>query len=114
MVYTKKEVIQYINEEDVKFIRLAFCDSFGNQKNISIMPSELERAFENGIGIDASAVTGFGGEYTPIYSYFPTRQHLLFYRGGLTTAESSECSVILHIRAERLLRRTAGLFLKTQ
>ena len=71
MVYTKKEVIQYINEEDVKFIRLAFCDSFGNQKNISIMPSELERAFENGIGIDASAVTGFGGEIYSDLFLFP-------------------------------------------
>lgn len=38
MKYTKDEVIQYAREEDVKFIRLAFCDVFGKQKNISIMP----------------------------------------------------------------------------
>ena len=37
MKYSKEEVIQYVHEEDVKFIRLAFCDVFGKQKNISIM-----------------------------------------------------------------------------
>ncbi|MBR7076161.1 MAG: glutamine synthetase, partial [Lachnospiraceae bacterium] len=60
--YAKEEVIQYTQEEDVKFIRLAFCDVFGKQKNISIMPEELPRAFEHGIAFDASAIAGFGDE----------------------------------------------------
>lgn len=62
MNYSKEEVMQYVAEEDVKFIRLAFCDVFGNQKNISIMPEELERAFAHGIAFDASAIKGFGDE----------------------------------------------------
>jgi len=62
MNYSKEEILQYIAEEDVKFIRLAFCDIFGIQKNISIMPEELSRAFEYGISFDASAITGFGDE----------------------------------------------------
>ena len=62
MKYSKEEVMQYVEEEDVKFIRLAFCDVFGKQKNISIMPKELPRAFEYGIAFDASAITGFGDE----------------------------------------------------
>lgn len=62
MKYSKEEVMQYVQEEDVKFIRLAFCDVFGKQKNISIMPEELPRAFEYGIAFDASAILGFGGE----------------------------------------------------
>lgn len=62
MKYSKEEVIQFVREEDVKFIRLAFCDVFGKQKNISIMPPELSRAFEYGIAIDASAIVGFGDE----------------------------------------------------
>ena len=62
MKYSIEEVIQYVQEEDVKFIRLAFCDVFGKQKNISIMPQELPRAFEYGIAIDASAIAGFGDE----------------------------------------------------
>ena len=62
MKYSKQEVLQYIREDDVKFIRLSFCDVFGKQKNISIMPDELLRAFEYGIAIDGSAISGFGDE----------------------------------------------------
>lgn len=62
MKYSSEEVIQYVNEEDVKFIRLAFCDVFGRQKNVSIMPDELPRAFKYGIAFDASSVAGFGNE----------------------------------------------------
>ena len=62
MLYTEQDVIDYVEHDDVKFIRLAFCDPFGVQKNISIMPSELRRAFDSGISFDASAVRGFGGE----------------------------------------------------
>lgn len=62
MKYSQQEVLQYVQEEDVKFIRLAFCDVFGRQKNISIMPDELPRAFEYGISFDASAIQGFGDE----------------------------------------------------
>ena len=29
MKYTQNEVLQYVKEEDIKFIRLAFCDVFG-------------------------------------------------------------------------------------
>ncbi|MGN0754066.1 MAG: glutamine synthetase family protein [Aristaeellaceae bacterium] len=62
MKYSPEEVMQFVSEEDVKFIRLAFCDVFGRQKNIAVMSSELKRAFEYGIAIDASAIDGFGGE----------------------------------------------------
>lgn len=56
-----REVLQYVEQNDVKFIRLAFCDIFGRQKNISITPRELPRAFESGISFDASAIYGFTG-----------------------------------------------------
>lgn len=56
---TKSEVLRFVRENDVKFIRLAFCDLFGCQKNISIMPGELARAFQQGVSFDASAVHGF-------------------------------------------------------
>ncbi|MCR5143646.1 MAG: glutamine synthetase family protein [Ruminococcus sp.] len=58
---TAEDIIDYVENEDIKFIRLAFCDVFGKQKNISIMPGELRRAFEHGIAFDASAIKGFGG-----------------------------------------------------
>lgn len=62
MKYSKEEVIQYVQEEEVAFIQLAFCDVFGRQKNISIVPDQLPRAFEYGIAFDASAIAGFGDE----------------------------------------------------
>ena len=62
MRYSAEEIRQYAAEEDVKFIRMAFCDVEGRQKNIAIMPSELDRAFRYGIAIDGSAIPGFGGE----------------------------------------------------
>lgn len=62
MKYSKDEIIQFVKEDDVKFIRLAFCNVFGKQKNISIMPDELSRAFEHGIAFDASSIEGFGDE----------------------------------------------------
>lgn len=59
MYYTESEVLDFIKEEDVKFIRLVFFDINGKQKNISILASQLERAFRDGISFDASAVDGF-------------------------------------------------------
>ena len=54
------EFMQYVEEEDIKFIRLAFCDVHGVSKNISIMPHMLEEAVMNGIAINASLIPGFG------------------------------------------------------
>ena len=58
-MYTESEVLDYVNEEDVKFVRLAFFDLRGVQKNISIMANQLASAFENGVSFDASAIYGF-------------------------------------------------------
>ena len=58
-MYTESEVLDFVKEEDVRFVRLAFFDITGRQKNISIMAGELERAFRDGIAFDASAVRGF-------------------------------------------------------
>jgi len=71
MKYSQEEVLQYVREEDVRFIRLAFCDVFGRQKNISIMPQELPRAFSDGIAFDASAIAGFGDEAHSDLLLFP-------------------------------------------
>lgn len=71
MNLTIQDVKDYIEQEDVTFIRLAFCDVFGKQKNVSIMSTELDRAFETGIAIDASAVKGFGSEEKSDLFLFP-------------------------------------------
>ncbi len=59
MNFNYNDVLEYIEQEDVKFIRLAFCDIHGNLKNISILPDEVKRAFTTGISFDASAIKGF-------------------------------------------------------
>lgn len=60
MFTTEQEVFDYLQENEVKFIRLAFCDVFGSMKNVSVMARDLNRAFVSGISIDASAILGFG------------------------------------------------------
>lgn len=57
--YSIGDVTKFVEDNDIKFVKLAFCDIFGNLKNISIMTTELERAFEIGIPFDASAIKGF-------------------------------------------------------
>ncbi len=61
MGFTQRDVAEFVRENDVKFIRLAFCDLFGELKNISILPDQLEKAFKYGVAFDASAVKGFLG-----------------------------------------------------
>ena len=59
MLYTAEEVLDFLEEEDVRFVRLAFCDIFGTPRNISIPPAELKSAFQTGVSFDASSVPGF-------------------------------------------------------
>lgn len=52
------EVLSFIEENDVKFIRLAFTDLFGQLRNTAILPDQLAAAMESGVAIDATAVPG--------------------------------------------------------
>lgn len=61
-MYSVEDVMTFVSQEDVRFIRLTFFDIFGRQKNISILPDQLERAFGKGIAVDAFAVPGFENE----------------------------------------------------
>jgi len=59
MQYTVEEVMRYMEEEDAKFIRLAFRDAFGVQKNISVMAGETAKAFAFGAPVNAREIAGF-------------------------------------------------------
>ena len=59
MLFGQNNIMEYIEEMDVKFVRLAFCDIFGQMKNISVMASELPRVLREGVPFDASQITGF-------------------------------------------------------
>ncbi len=34
---TEQSVLQFVREQDVRFVKLSFCDIFGNLQNISIL-----------------------------------------------------------------------------
>ncbi|SER49667.1 glutamine synthetase [Butyrivibrio fibrisolvens] len=57
--YTREDIFRIVEDEDVAFIRLQFCDIFGNPKNIAITPSQLEVALDRELTFDGSAVEGF-------------------------------------------------------
>ena len=71
MINTISDVLEFIEENDVQFVRLAFSDLYGRQKNISIMSEELPSAFENGISFDAHAIRGFSGNTKSDLLLFP-------------------------------------------
>lgn len=54
MYFSATDTLSFIEENDIKFIRLSFCDTFGNMKNIAIMPRELDRAVEYGIPVHSA------------------------------------------------------------
>ncbi|MBV9309594.1 MAG: glutamine synthetase, partial [Solirubrobacterales bacterium] len=53
------DVIALVQEREIRFIRLWFTDILGQLKAFSINASELEDAFEGGMGFDGSSITGF-------------------------------------------------------
>ena len=56
---TIENVWKTIEEEEAKFVRLVFRDVFGTQKNVSVMPGEIRKAFDRGIPFNSRSVSGF-------------------------------------------------------
>jgi glutamine synthetase len=56
---SKNDIIKFIDQNDVKFIRLQFIDMFGRLKNIAITDQQVEKALEEGVVFDASSIAGF-------------------------------------------------------
>lgn len=52
-------VMKTIKSRDVHFVRFWFTDVLGSMKSFAVSPSELEGAFEEGMGFDGSCVAGF-------------------------------------------------------
>ena len=81
---TKQDIIQLVEEEDVRFIRLQFTDMLGHIRNMAITVSKLEDALDNRCMFDGSAIKGFADiEESDLYLYpdletftiFPWRPH---------------------------------------
>lgn len=58
-MYNRQDIIDMVEEEDVRFIRLQFADIFGQMKNMAITVSQLERALDNRMLFDCSSIAGF-------------------------------------------------------
>ena len=56
---TKDEVFAAVEKYDVRFIRIWFTDILGMPKSFAINTSELEGAFDEGMGFDGSSIEGF-------------------------------------------------------
>ena len=52
--------LKTIKNRDVHFVRFWFTDVLGRLKSFAVIPSELESAFEEGMGFDGNSVDGFG------------------------------------------------------
>jgi len=57
--YTKEDIMQMVQDEDVGFIRLQFTDIQGMLKNIAVTPRQLKKALDNGCTFDGSSIEGF-------------------------------------------------------
>ncbi|WP_135534813.1 type I glutamate--ammonia ligase [Halostella pelagica] len=55
----EEAVLEKIEEENVKFVRLQFTDITGTVKNVSIPAGQVEKAFDEGIWFDGSSIEGF-------------------------------------------------------
>lgn len=68
MVYSKAEILQIVEEEDVGFIRLQFTDMLGILKNVAIPARGLCDAMEGKCTIDLASLEGFvKGETKTLY-----------------------------------------------
>lgn len=57
--YTKADILKYVKENDIRFIRLQFTDILGTLKNVAITATQLEKALNNECMFDGSSIEGF-------------------------------------------------------
>jgi len=56
---TQQDILDFVEDNNVKFVRFAFCDIFGTQKNIAVLAGDLPKALEDGVCFDGSSIAGF-------------------------------------------------------
>lgn len=57
--FTKEQILNFANENDVRYVRLQFTDLLGVIKNVEIPVDQLPKALENKIMFDGSSIEGF-------------------------------------------------------
>ena len=56
---TRREILRSAKERNVRYVRLAFVDILGIEKNITIPVSELEHALDGAVTFDGGSIDGF-------------------------------------------------------
>ncbi|MCK9247787.1 MAG: glutamine synthetase family protein [Solirubrobacteraceae bacterium] len=56
---TADDVKRAVADADIRFVRMWFTDILGRLKSFSVNATELDDAFEGGMGFDGSSITGF-------------------------------------------------------
>jgi glutamine synthetase len=56
---TKEDILQLIDDQDIKFIYLWFTDILGMPKSFAIPSHEVGNAIDSGMGFDGSSIEGF-------------------------------------------------------
>ena len=59
MAFTGKQLVDLVNDEDIKFIRMQFADVLGRPKNVAVMASQMERAVSGHVTLDGAPIPGF-------------------------------------------------------
>ena len=89
--YSREEILQLVEEEDVEFIRLQFTDMFGVIKNIAVTSRELPRALDNRcrVGNPGRRIRSIGRS---VLSFFN-----IWFTGGYKRSGRKDCNVIFKI-----------------
>ena len=58
MSHTLSQLLSFIEENDTKFIRLAFCDIFGNQKTFLSLPGTFPMPSSRASALTAAPLPG--------------------------------------------------------
>jgi glutamine synthetase len=56
---TKRDILERVTEEKVKFLRLQFTDILGINKNVEVPRSQFDKALDGDIMFDGSSIEGF-------------------------------------------------------
>ncbi|WP_334196157.1 glutamine synthetase beta-grasp domain-containing protein, partial [Muricomes intestini] len=69
--YTREDILELVEEEDVGFIRLQFTDIYGTMKNMAVTASQLEKVLNNECMFDSSAIKGYPNSESPDMYLYP-------------------------------------------
>ena len=65
--YTRDDILDMIEEEDIEFIRLQFTDIAGNLKNMATTVDQIDKILDGRCQFDCAAIDGFDGDMEELF-----------------------------------------------